>query len=222
MTVGVIVTHHDTRRADTIGSILSAWRSEEPDHLWLVNASGKPMTNGGGWHVFNLPFDTGNGTDYALATLMDADAVVLADDDFLPRTGFLSIWKSDGWLDRVATSDTIVGVIGRRLYGPIYKKQSDYFRADTVRANTRVGFCGVCVAAGRSAFGFDCRGMTRNIDDLWWQLLKRPKHVKYVAPNPLYEDLPCASDDSAMYRSGELRGERRDFYAKHWMRSSGL
>jgi len=210
----VITTYHPARRAG-LDTILRKWLANPVEEVWVLDGSGqfKSTVSDPRLLVFNMPKDLGPGMDYAMAALTQGDLVVLADDDVLPGPGLVAE-MADGW---AKTGRGLVGLIGRTFHGPLYKGDTKFYAARNVDEPVRVGFVGVVILAERSYLGFDVRGLTRNADDLFWQMQVFPKVGKWVAPAKDYLNTPEASDNcSAMYRTLALKEERQAYYEKWW------
>lgn len=213
-TISVIITTYV--RYGTLDRVIAGWLGQPADQIWLLDGAGKFKTA----HqdprllVFNLPADLGTKMDYAFALLTDGDLVCLADDDVIVKPGFLNdlyqTWK---------LKDGIVGIIGRTFHGPTYWGQTKFYRASLLKMAQKVDFCGVIYFAGRGLFGFDVRGLPRNCDDLWWQMKIHPTIPKHVAATARYENLPAASDGTAMYKDPVLRQQRQDFYKIYYIKN---
>lgn len=217
--VSVIITTY--RRLDSIAKVVTAWLAQPVRHVWVVDGSGGkaldrigPISADPRFEYWPLWKDHGTRTDYALAHLTDGDHVILADDDLVPLEGFVDELMA-GMHD---TKADIAGVMGRTFHGKSYYGQSRHYRADNVLHPIRVGFCGVAFVARRELFGFDTRGMTRNVDDLWFQMKEHPSASKWVVPTKAYRDLPC-SRTGMFHDRGKLRKQREEFYAKYYSRN---
>lgn len=213
LSLSAIITTY--RRMDTIGDVCRAWLTQPADQVWLIDGSGgkarkqlgKGVMECNRFEYWPLHRDHGTRTDYAMAHLTDGDIIILADDDVVPEEGFTEqLWKGMS-----ATEADIVGIIGRTFHGPRYYHDTKYCRADAIREPVRVGFVGVVCMARRYMFGFDTRGMGRNIDDLWWQMEHFPDATKMVIPTKAYRDLPSAKH-GMFHDRGELHKQREHFY----------
>lgn len=210
-TISVIITTY--RRYLTLDRVIAGWLDQPADQVWVLDGGGKYRTR----HqdprlvLFNLPVDLGTKMDYAFALLTEGDLVCLADDDLVVKPGLLedlySVWK---------LKTGIVGLLGRTFHGPVYWGNTMFYRASLLAEPQRVDFCGVVYFASRDLFGFDLRGLPRNCDDLWWQMKVHPYVPKHVAATAKYENLPVASDSTAMYKNPELRRQREEFYKTYY------
>jgi hypothetical protein len=227
-TISVIIMTHDRR--GSVAEVCAAWMKQPVDQVWLVDGGDPKVlpsySNAGNTALYAMATDSrfeywplwkdhGTRTDYALALLTDGDFIILADDDVLPEPGFAKDLH-DGFH---AAGGDIVGIMGRQFNGPRYYEDTRYFRADAVTQPLQVGFVGVVYFASRALFGFDTRGMGRNVDDLWWQMRERPDARKWVVPSKSYRDLPC-SMRGMFHDNGRLRKQReifyRECYEKHY------
>ena len=210
-TVSVLVTtYHPKRRRDAAG-ICAMWSKEPVEQVWLLDGSGQslPVAPIGFMH-WKMPVDFGTRTDYGVALLAEGDLIICADDDLMPKPGFVQ--------DLVDGMDALdagfVGVIGRIFNDPEYSKTT-YYAASKIEKPQRVDFCGICYMAKREYFGFDTRGMPRNCDDLW-HARQYPDVPKYVIPTQKYENLKTHNDGTAMFKMPELKAQRQEYYEDNW------
>lgn len=230
LSVSVLITTY--KRRETIQDVCDAWLAQPVTQVWMIDG-GDPQVlpsyanaNAPGlWRTATDPRfeywplwrDKGTRTDYALAHLTDGEWVICADDDLVPREGFICDLFAGIPAASPAESSPVIGVMGRTFHGPDYYRDTKHYQACDLEAPVRVGFCGVCFMAHRSAFGFDTKGMHRNTDDLWFQMRERPEMAKYVVPSKNYENLPSARD--GMFHDKALRQVRRAFYRDYWERN---
>jgi hypothetical protein len=213
-TISALITTYT--RYGRLEELIIGWLAQPIDQLWILDGGGRFKTAlpDPRLLVFNLPTDLGTKMDYAFALLTEGDLICLADDDVLVKPGFLEdlhrCWASKGG---------IVGILGRTFHGPVYWGNTRFYRASLIKEPTRAGFVGVIYLAGRDLFGFDVRGLPRNCDDLWWQMKIHPDIPKHVAPTIRYENLPVASDETAMYKQPALRAQREAFYREHYLKT---
>lgn len=213
-TVSVLITTYC--RYKTLDQVVLGWLAQPADEIWVIDGGGKFSCR----HtdprllVFNMPRDLGTKMDYAMALLTDGDLICLADDDVLVKPGFLEdlyeTWNLKGG---------IVGILGRTFHGPVYWGNTTFYRASFLTDPKEVDFCGVVYFAARELFGFDVRGLPRNCDDLWWEMRVHPFVPKHVAATAKYENLPAASDGTAMYKHPGLRKQREDFYRLYYLKN---
>lgn len=219
-TVSVIVTTYAPERRDTIEAVCLGWLNQPVEQVWLVDGHGGAIRHicaeDPRFEHWRLPRDHGTRTDYALAHLTDGDVIILADDDVLPHRGLCM----DLVYSLFANVAGITGLVGRTFHGPDYHEDTTWYGANKITEPVRVGFCGVVMAAHRKHFGFDTRGMGRNVDDLWWQIRCKPDVVKVVVPTKKYENLPC-SRKGMFHDQGDLRDARRAFYQAEYERTYG-
>jgi hypothetical protein len=211
MSISVIVTTYSTERQGTINRILKSWLKEPVDQVWLIDGKNPPIlpedaiikdTRFEYWPLWR---DKGTRTDYALVALTDGDYIILADDDVNPFPGLTMD------LLRGLEKFDIVGIMGRTFEGPDYHKNTTYYKANKLTVPMKVDFCGVVMCARRNRFFFDTRGMHRNCDDLWWQMMMNPLDTKGVIPTKHYEDLPF----KGMCHDPQLMAVRQAFY-EYW------
>ena len=210
--ISVIITTY--QRFKNLERIYLAWLEQPVDEVWILNGN-KDVKLDFGDHpkglIFNMPRDFGTKMDYVFALLTIGDYIALADDDVLPKKGFVED-LFHGW---ETVGGGIVGVIGRKFIGERYG-QSRFYRASEISAPARVDFCGIVYFSPREYFGFDVRGMPRNCDDLWWHMKEFPSIPKHVIPSKNYIDLPEAKDETAMFKNAKLRSERRRFFRQYY------
>lgn len=261
-TISVLITTYHPGRFETIGKVCEAWLEQPADQVWLIDGgaelqhaqedAGYPSDSDaygavgrpGSFDMWGriddprflywpLPRDFGTRTDYALTALTEGDFICLADDDVLPKLGFLNDlyagWQKswalsvcDGAGGQEPVDEPIVGVMGRRFKGPDYQRNTaPQYRSSKVEAPQRVGFVGVVCFSPRQHFGFDTRGMHRNVDDLKWQMECKPDVPKWVVPTTAYENLPECKDSTAMWRNRSLKQVRNEFYRKWYETNYG-
>lgn len=216
--ITVIITTY--QRFKHLDEILSAWHSEPIDEIWLIDGSGrfKPQTTSyypsKNVLLFSMPKDFGNRMDYSLATLADTDLIILADDDVLPKSGFTNDlyngWKEVGG---------IVGILGRTFKGPHYRRDTIFYKSNSLSKITKTDFVGVVCLSERNLFGFDTKGMHNNCDDLWWQMKIYPKVSKHVIPTKNYIDLPEATDKNCMWNNITYANIRQKFYEEYYYKN---
>ena len=216
----VIVTNY--RKRGELGGVLKAWLDEPVDEVILADCSGAernilPMLTAEKeprFKIVSFSYDFGTKTDYVLALLTSGDFVILADDDVLPKSGFVNDlytgWKQVGGM---------VGVIGRIFNGPTYKGGTTFCSSLKIEEPVQVGFIGVVYFAERHRFGFDVRDMpNNNVDDLYWCMDKCRDVCKWVVPSKNYVNLPGASDGGCMFHNPDLKNKRQMYYAEMYNR----
>ena len=216
----VIVTNY--RERGDLSAVLRAWLGQPVDEVILADCSGKWPTGlvddmlrvDPRFKVVSFSYDFGTKTDYVLALLTDGDFVILADDDVLPKTGFVndlySGWKKVGGM---------IGVIGRVFHGPLYKGNTTFYSALKIKEPVQVGFIGVVYFAERSCFGFDVISLpNNNVDDLFWCMDKCRDVPKFVVPTLNFKNLPEASDKGCMFHSPVLREKRQKYYEEMYLK----
>lgn len=210
--VSVILTTYI--RYDGLDSIIKAWLRQPIDQLWVLDGGGTFNTDikDDRMAVFNMPKDLGNGMDYAFGLLTSGDMIILADDDVIVRDSF----TSDLFMCQ-AMQGGIVGIIGRKFHGPEYYRDTEFFKSCHINNPVKVGFVGVVIMTPREYLGFDIRGLSRNCDDLWWQMKMRPDLDKWVAPTKAYADTLHSVDSTSLSSNLSLRKERADFYREHYL-----
>ena len=212
--ISVLITTYC--RYKTLDRVILGWLAQSADQIWVIDGGGsfKTQYKDPRLLVFNMPCDLGTKMDYAFALLTEGDLICLADDDVLIKPDFLNAlyntWKLKGG---------IVGILGRTFHGPVYWGDTTFYRASLLKVPQRVDFCGVVYFASRELFGFDVRGLPRNCDDLWWEMKIHSKVPKHVAATAKYENLPCAKDGTAMYKTPSLRKQREDFYREYYLKN---
>ena len=209
-TITVIITTY--QRFENLNAILQAWKNEPVEEVWLIDGSGEFKPKVDGIMLFSMPRDFGTRRDYSLATLVDTDFIILADDDVLPKPGFVSDLYN-GWKE---TEGGIIGIIGRTFHGPVYRKTTTFYKSNCIGKTVKTDFVGVVCFSERNLFGFDTKGMHNNCDDLWWQMKVYPRVPKYVVPTRKYTDLPEATDQSSMWHNHEYAEIRQRFYAEYY------
>lgn len=222
--VSVIVNTYHRGRQVGLDDIAKAWLAQPVDQVWILDGLGSyrpnphfaAMVADDRFRVFNLAPDLGNGADYCFALLTSGDYVILADDDMVPYKGFV-----ERMLEHAGFAD-ILGVIGRKFNGPLYKLNTKYVSGLNISKPTAVDFVGVCTFCRREHFGFDVRGLhpaLRNCDDLWWQMKVKPELRKAVIPlRKLYLNLLTSdwNNSSSMDGKPKLSQSRQDFYEEHY------
>lgn len=219
-TVGIIITtYHKDRAFDLQNDIVFAWSdvcAHLPDgsKVYLLDCGGHidPFTLPPNVVYITFGEDPGNCIDYAMASVLNHAAFVLADDDMKPLAGFENWIKAN--IRPCVDYTHIYGVHGREF------TSNDYFSCKVVSARDtlttrQVGFVGVCVMAGHHAFGFSCHGVHRNLDDLYWQLEARRQYKKIVKPCRNYTNTSCSSGKTAMCSDSNLRAIRQKYYMEH-------
>jgi len=217
--VVLINTYHEDRRPD-IERIMEAWLEQtRPVSVCIINGGEEPLAGcfreeyiPEDVHIIEMDPDLGSLTDYAIATLLGGQFLIFADDDFLPKPGFVDTIAQHLYSKR--TMPGFVGVMGRAFDESGDYEKSTYYRADRLGVPLqKVDFVGVCFATTYEmlcrTFPFDPARVHRNCDDIWLQMLRHPNLPKHVFATDQYVDLPCASDGSAMYRDPSLRGARQ-------------
>jgi hypothetical protein len=159
-----------------------------------------------------MPKDFGTRMDYSLATLCDSDFIILADDDVLPKLGFVNDLYN-GWRQ---VGGGIVGIIGRLFKGSHYRHNTIFYKSSHVTTPVKTDFVGVIYFSERNLFGFDTRGMHNNCDDLWWQMKIFPEIQKHVVPSKNYVNLPESNDRNCMFNNKEYAEIRQTFYEEYF------
>jgi hypothetical protein len=219
-------------RVETLPLILRSWLAQpEADDIYLLDggAAGRPGTK-----PFKFPWrdmdaevkefgiipldpDPGSAADYIYAPkLARNDTVILADDDIRPYGRFTADFIRG--YEEVSPNGfrAIGGIIGRSFHGPDYHTGTTFYRADRISMPQPVGFAGVVLIMEKSILNFSIEDCPKNADDLFLQMKMYPHMRKFVLPVKDYQNLPCASDHTAMYRDPALKKEREDFYRKYF------
>jgi len=202
----VLVTY---RRLRTLTPIIEAWLKETPD-VWLADCSAEGYRNEKGLKIKLARFqpDPGSRSRHALAMMTEAEFVIKADDDLVPQPGLLADFEKA----YAGTGLGILGLIGRRFLGPSYYKDTQFFKAAAVKAPVEVDFVGVTTYSPRAFLGFDLKGCTSPIEDLFWQMKAYPGARKWVIPTTKYMNLPASHDSSCLFHDPKAREEREAFY----------
>ncbi len=216
-TISVLITTYHPKRRATLGEVVRRWLAQPVDQVWLLDNSGEAedevldFTTELRFLYWNLPCNFQTRADYGVAMLTDGDLIICADDDVVPKEGFVK--------DLVTAHEQVggfVGIIGRRFQGPNYYKDCPFSNSVGVDKLTRVGFVGVVYMGERHLFSFDTRGMLPNCDDLWHQMKVYTYVGKHVVPTDKYVNLPCSNDDSSMFKSGDLKRQRNAFFVEYY------
>lgn len=233
------------KRYDNLSEVIKGWLKNPVDEVILLDCGNKALylnelqqlvKNEPKFNIISMTKDLyKTRTDYSVSALTVGDYVVFADDDIVPREGFLNdLYK--GYVKskkKVAQKrnmsvfstvlDPFVGVIGRKFISNVYKTQGTYCRSDKVTEPTRVGFVGVCYMVARKYAIFDTRLLPhRNVDDLFHCMEVFPEVSKFVVPSKNYKDLPEASNDTAMFHNKKYTQIRQDYYAKMYNKNKKM
>jgi len=216
--ISVIITTY--RRYDTLDEVIRGWVLNNPDQLWVIDNKNKYKLSEEFKNkvvLFSMPIDLTTRVDYAFSMLTDGDLIFLADDDFVPDTGFLEEiyhgWKSVG--------GGIVGLCGRTFHGENYKGDTKWYSALKISKPIRVGLLGVGYFSPREYLGFDTRGMETIDDDAYWLMNKYPRIQKHVVPTTKFRNLPTCEDNDCLFHAPkeqrEIRNLKyREYYLKHY------
>jgi|GEM_PF-1919596 len=207
--ISVVVISY--RRSISLGMILKAWLNQIKD-VWLCDC-GLDFRTELPVKIARFNPDPGNKARHAVALLTDGDYVIKADDDLLPKPGFVK-----DFLDN-RDCGGILGIHGRIFDGPSYYKNTRAISAYEIKKIIKVDFVGICTFTSRDNLAFDLRGCESPIEDLFWQMRAFPKISKYVIPTKNYETLPTATDADCLFYNQEARGIRERFYNKCYLRN---
>ena len=205
--VSVIITTY--RRYDTLGEVIQGWVDNKPDQLWVIDNCSKyklEERHKGKATLFSMPLDLTTRVDYAFAMLTDGDLILLADDDFVARSGLLEDlyngWKKVG--------GGIVGLCGRTFHGPLYKGNTKWHSSLKITEPVRTGSLGVAYFTPRKYLGFDTKGMETIDDDLYWLMHQCTDEPKHVIPTKKFENLPTCGDKDCLFHASPAQRKIRD------------
>lgn len=204
----VIVTY---RRSTDLESILKAWL-EQTDDVWLCDC-GLNFKTSLPIKIVQFDPDPGNKVRHAVALLTDGDYIIKADDDFIPKPGFIND------LLRYRQNDTILGIHGRIFHGPSYYRNTMAISANKISSPVEVDFVGICTFAAREYLAFDLKGCETSIEDLFWQMKCFPKVKKWVIPSKNYITLPTATDTECLFYNTKAREVREKFYKEFYLKN---
>lgn len=221
----VLITTY--RRFDTINRVCASWLDQaDVGEVWLLdNTNGyarshlrTEVVDNPKFKYWRLPADFKTRADYGVAPLTQGEYIWFADDDVVVHPGFSAEMIEKARVHATEAGRLMVGVIGRKFYGPRYIEDTSYFCAMKAKQPESVGFVGVCYAAHRSCALFDPREIPTNADDLYHSMVAFREVRKWVVPCTLYENLPSCEDAQAMCHNKELMRQRREVFAEWYIR----
>ena len=211
MRISVIVVTY--RRLLALEKILRAWLTQTPD-VWLADSSNKFTTELPIHHVRFSP-DPGSKTWHAVALLTEGEFVVKACDDVLPEPGFLDDLIK-GWQQ---VKGGMVGIHGRRFFGPSYYKNTSPIIAHSISSPQKVDFIGNTTLSPRQYLAFDLKGCVSPVEDIFWCMKAFPKVPKWIIPTKRYINLQESEDEKSLFRNNEARKIRESFYREYYLKN---
>ena len=214
--ISVVLSVCRDTRAKTIGDICTAWLAQPIDELILCDCTsgGLPIIKADQdprFSIVTFEEDPGTRARHAIATLSIGDFVIQPDDDVLPKLGFTK--ELFDWWTKLRG---IVGIIGRRFNGPLYKGQTTFYRAKKINEPVLTDFVGVVYGCGRDCLGMDLRDMGTPYNDLYWCCEAHRDKPKHVVPVRCYEDMPSCNDSECLFHNPQAREIRQTYYAALW------
>lgn len=203
MSKSVVIVSYN--RIDTLESVLRAWL-KQVDEVFLCDCSNKFETKLPITHIKFNP-DPGNKTMHAMALLTQGDFVILADDDILPKSGFIEDLYA-GYKN--SSGDCIVGVMGRQFRNTEVYFDTQQFTSANIEKVTPVDMLGVCYFSPRKYLVYDVKDMRNSINDLYWTAEVMRDVKKWVVPSKNYTLLPSAWKGLATDK--ESREFRHNYY----------
>lgn len=207
-TFSVVVVCYN--RQKTIHKVLEAWR-KQADEIFFCDCTPEGVPTKLPINHVRFNKDPGNKARHAIATLTIGDFVILADDDVVPKTGFLKDLYN-GW-KQVGGGDNMVGLLGRKFNNDDYYK-CPFYRSGRIEKPVEVGFVGGIYFTPRKWIGYDQKGMKNTVDDLFWEMKIFPHAKKWVVPSKNFSYLPGSK--SGMFQQPSLRKYRKLFYKRHY------
>lgn len=214
----VVITTHPARFR-TIVQVVEAWLKikEVDDIILAVGGLAENLLEAipESVKIHSYDPDPGNKIRFASGKLALNDAIILADDDVIPKPGLI-----DDYMEARAKAPVrdipFFGILGKKFDDPKYLKCTHY-RADKIDRVQEVGFVGVMYFIDSCKLNFTMYNLDHvAIDDLYWQLIEFPDTKKYVFPTKNYEDLwPTCNDETAIFKNMDNRKVRQDFYSKY-------
>ena len=209
--VSVIVMTY--RRLTNLEKILRAWLAQTPD-VWLCDSSNEFKMDLPIHHVRFSP-DPGTKVWHAVALLTEGDFILLAGDDVLPLPGIIDD-LINGWKQ---VKGGIVDIHGRIFLGPNYYKETKVIEGNRISSPRKVDFTGNMTLSPRQYLGFDLKGCSTPIEDLFWHMKVCPTVPKWVIPTKKYTTLPEAFEKECLFYNKEAREVRSKFYKEYYLKN---
>jgi len=207
----VLVTY---RRLARLEDIVRAWLAESSD-VWLCDCSaGGAGINVPGLKLARFSPDPGNRTRHAVALLTSGDLVIKADDDVMPRPGLVADFECH----MAKLGPAILGIHGRRFYGPDYYRDTRHFGSKELEAPLEVQFVGVVTCSPREYLPMDLRDCATEVEDLYWQMACYPNVRKFVIKTDRFVHLAESKDDGRLCANPRARRTRESFYHRYYQK----